>query len=98
MQRKLDTVRAQKVDHTPSPKPYITRKIDLKTLKTHTTSTVSQKPKTMAKVLEKMLSETERHNISMPVSTCIIKHEIDGGFEFALETPDSIKHYIFEDM
>ncbi len=99
LQKKLDFGRVRASSKPVSLKPYVRKKFEMKLMRDHIRFTEhSSQSISMISVLEDMMQSTDRHNVSMPVSTCIIKHSPGGRFEFALETQDSIKHYIFEDI
>ena len=98
LQNKLDVCREMSNPKSMTVKPYVRRRFDMKLLREHIRFTEHRnQQKSMLNVLESIIDDEERQNISMPVSTCIIIHAPGGVLEFAVETPDAIKHYIFED-
>lgn len=77
----------------------VQRRFGLKKLRDHITfQERSFKSSTMQNLFMDMAVDAKPHEIVMPLDTCIIKHIDDGGFEFVLEQPSCIKHYIFEDV
>lgn len=82
-----------------SRKPYVRRRFKLQELRSNLRLHEAKLPRTtMDDVFEEMSETTWPENICRPLPTCIVKHVESIGFEFVVETPDSIKHYIFEDM
>ena len=81
------------------PKPYIQRRFKLQQLRNNLHDhELKGVKKTMDELFEEMSETTWPENICRPLPTSIVKHVEPVGFEFAIETSDSIKHYVFEDV
>lgn len=80
-------------------KPYVRRRFKLQELRSNLGLHEDKLPRTtIDDVFEEMSETTWPDNISRPLPSSIVKHVESVGFEFVVETSDSIKHYIFEDV